>query len=317
MNRIDRLIGIILLLQSHRIIRARDIAEHFDISTRTVYRDLRALDEAGVPIAAEAGEGYSLVEGYHLPPVMFTPEEASALFIGGKFAEQLTDESIKKNVQSALLKIRSVLPSDTQIYLERLQESTEIFTRPSSVQNGFRDDVLTTIQDSIVHRYILSMEYYTNYRDSFTKRDIEPLGLLYYGDRWHLIAYCRLRKDFRDFRTDRIKSIQLKDSIFSERKDFSLKNYLQQINRLENPQEVQVKFKKSVAKYVRDKYYHGLVEEKVEDSNVLMTFLVPSLRWIASWILSYGTSVEIISPEQLRQILLEEAEKLSVHYKKR
>src|SRR6266478_4772633 len=112
MNRVDRLMAIVVRLQSRRVVRAEDIAAHFEISVRTVYRDLAALGEAGIPIIAEAGVGYSLVKGYHLPPVMFTSEEASALFLGGKLVDHLTDASLRKQMESALLIDwhRSLLP---------------------------------------------------------------------------------------------------------------------------------------------------------------------------------------------------------------
>ena len=128
MNRVDRLIAIVVRLQSRRVVRAEDIAAHFEISVRTVYRDLAALGEAGIPIIAEAGVGYSLVKGYHLPPVMFTAEEASALFLGGKLVDHLTDASLRKQMDSALMKIRSVLPRDRQDYLDRLERSTAVIS---------------------------------------------------------------------------------------------------------------------------------------------------------------------------------------------
>src|SRR4029453_17145600 len=126
MNRVDRLMATIVHLQSRRVVRAEDIAERFEISLRTVYRDLAALGEAGIPIVAEAGIGYSLVKGYHLPPVMLTVEEASALSVGGKLVENLTDASLRKEMESALLKIRSVLPLERRDYLDRLERSTTV-----------------------------------------------------------------------------------------------------------------------------------------------------------------------------------------------
>src|SRR5262245_53235525 len=110
MNRVDRLMAIAVHLQSRRVVRAEDLASHFEISLRTVYRGIAALGEAGIPIVGEAGVGYSLMKGYHLPPVMFTAEEASALSLGGKLVERLTDASMQKQMVSALAKIRSVLP---------------------------------------------------------------------------------------------------------------------------------------------------------------------------------------------------------------
>lgn len=316
MNRIDRLVATILLLQSRRLIRACDIAQHFEISTRTVYRDMNALCEAGVPVAAEAGEGYSIVDGYHLPPVMFTPEEASALFTGYKFVEHLTDASIRKNAESALLKIRSVLPEATQDYLEKLQDRTAVFTRPTGNLNGFRDDVLVTIQNAIVQRNVLALEYYSNYRDSYSKRDVESLGLLYYSNHWHLIAYCRLRKDFRDFRTDRIKSIRTKDEIFVARERFSLKEYLQHFESLKNPIEVKIKFDTRIVSYVKDRHAYGLVDEVEVEGGAIMTFLTDNLNWMVHWLISYSTFVEIISPDALRAVLHTEAQKLADHYQK-
>ncbi len=131
MNRVDRLLAMIVYLQGRRLARAEDIAAHFEISVRTTYRDLVSLGEAGIPITAEAGVGYSLVKGYHLPPVMFPAEEAGALFVGGKLVEHLTDASLRKQMESALLKIRSVLPRERQDQLDRLERSTAVLANHS------------------------------------------------------------------------------------------------------------------------------------------------------------------------------------------
>jgi predicted DNA-binding transcriptional regulator YafY len=123
MNRIDRLTAILIQLQSKRIVKAEEIAERFEISLRTVYRDVKSLMEGGVPIGSEAGKGYFIVDGYHLPPVMFNQEEASALLLAGKLVERMTDHSVRKAFESALLKIKSVLNDAEKDYLEMLQTS--------------------------------------------------------------------------------------------------------------------------------------------------------------------------------------------------
>src|SRR5437867_3213695 len=152
MNRIDRLMATVVLLQSRRVVRAEDIAAHFEISLRTVYRDIAALGEGGIPIMAEAGVGYSLVKGYHLPPVMFTTDEASALSTGGQLVEHLTDTSLRKQMESALLKIRSVLPRDRQDYLDRLQRSTAVVVRGSNTMPRLSGEMLIPIQRAIAER---------------------------------------------------------------------------------------------------------------------------------------------------------------------
>src|SRR5205809_3099429 len=146
MNRVDRLMAMVLRLQGRRVVRAEDIAAYFEISVRTVYRDIAALGEAGIPIVGEAGVGYSLVKGYHLPPVMFTAEEASALFIGGKLVEHLTDASLRKQMDSALLKIRSVLPRDRQDYLDRLDRSTIVVSPGADAVPRLSSETLIPIQ---------------------------------------------------------------------------------------------------------------------------------------------------------------------------
>src|SRR3954463_4872434 len=130
MNRIDRLTAILIQLQSKKIVKAEEIACRFEISLRTVYRDVKALMEAGVPIGSEAGKGYFIVDGYHLPPVMFNQEEASAMLVAGKLVEKLTDQSIRKAFESALLKITSVLNESEKDHLENLQSAVHVYRNP-------------------------------------------------------------------------------------------------------------------------------------------------------------------------------------------
>ena len=131
MNRTDRLVAMVLFLQGRRVVRARDLAARFEITERTVYRDIAALGEAGVPIMGEAGVGYSLMKGYQLPPVMFTADEATSLFVGGELVKQLTDASLQVPMVSALEKLRAVLPRDRQDHVERLAQRTLVFGRPA------------------------------------------------------------------------------------------------------------------------------------------------------------------------------------------
>src|SRR5260370_22043451 len=158
MNRVDRLMAMVVHLQGRRLVRAEDIAAHFEISVRTVYRDIAALGEAGIPVMGEAGVGYGLAKGYHLPPVMFTAEEASALFMGGKLVDHLTDASLRKQMESALLKIRSVLPRDRQDYLDRLERSTEVVSRGLTPIPALSSEALTPIQRALAERRVLSRD---------------------------------------------------------------------------------------------------------------------------------------------------------------
>jgi predicted DNA-binding transcriptional regulator YafY len=305
--------AIALRLQSRRVVRAEDLAAHFEISIRTVYRDIAALDEAGIPIVAEAGVGYSLVKGYHLPPVMFTAEEASALSVGGKLVEHLTDASLRKQMESALLKIRSVLPRDRQDYLDRLERYTVIVSRSPTPAPRLSSETLTPIQRALAERRVLALDYQGGGLD-LSRRQVEPLGLVYYSDNWHLIAYCRLRRDVRDFRTDRIVRLQLQNELFSGHADFSLKRYLEAKKHEGKFEIARIRFKAKVMERVRRERSWGLVEEKPEPDGTEVTLLECSLEWLASWVLSFGSMAEALAPERLQQLVADEAEKVAAKY---
>jgi predicted DNA-binding transcriptional regulator YafY len=313
MNRVDRLLALILLLQSKRVITAEQIAEHFELSVRTVYRDLSALGEAGVPIAAEAGVGYSLLKGYHLPPVMFTAEEASALSTGGQLVAHLTDDSMRKHMDSALLKIRSALPATQRDYIERLERATVIVNRHNPVPN-LAIETLVPIQKSIAERRVVSMEYQSGKTRELTQRQAEPLGLLYYRNAWHLIAYCRLRREFRDFRTDRIRKLRLLDERFTGHEDFSLKRYTECCKDTKSMPVAQVRFAPEAMERVRRDWSCGLLEERLGSKGISVALILYSIEYLGGWLLSFGSSAVVLSPPELQEWMATEARHIAANY---
>lgn len=175
MNRIDRLTAILIQLQSKKIVKAEEIANRFEISLRTVYRDVKALMEAGVPIGSEAGTGYFIVDGYHLPPVMFSQEEASAMMMAGKLVERMTDQSVQIAFDGALMKIKSVLNEAQKDHLESLQDHIEVLKPRMSLpaQSGY---FLTDLQKAIVGKKLVQLSYTSNQQNELTQRDVEPIG---------------------------------------------------------------------------------------------------------------------------------------------
>src|SRR5262245_61713267 len=158
MNRIDRLTAILIQLQSKKVVRAEEISERFEISLRTVYRDVKALMEAGVPIGSEAGKGYFIVDGYHLPPVMFNQEEASAMLTAWKLVEKMTDDSIRKAYESALLKIQSVLNDSEKDHLENLQSSIQVWRLPDQ-PTEYPNEFMADVTKAVSHKLVLRMAY--------------------------------------------------------------------------------------------------------------------------------------------------------------
>ncbi len=312
MNRIDRLTAILIQLQSKKVVKAEEIANRFEISLRTVYRDVKALMEAGVPIGSEAGTGYFIVDGYHLPPVMFNQEEASAMLLAGKLVEKMSDHSVKKSFESALMKIKSVLNDAEKDHLEMLQTSVMVARAAEPEKAEFPNNFLTDIQKALTHKEVLEIEYQSNHEES-TKREIEPIGIQYYSAHWHLIGWCRLRSGYRDFRADRIKTLTNNCKKFDGRNLISLKEYLDSLMQSYGELEkAVVVFNKSV--YNSRRYMYGCVSEEDLGDRVRITFLIDRLDLLSRWILSFGNEVEIEQPPKLRELVSDLVEELYAHY---
>lgn len=319
MNRIDRLTAILIHLQTKRVVKAEEISDRFEISLRTVYRDVKALMEAGVPIGSEAGKGYFIVDGYHLPPVMFNQEEAGALMLAWKLVEKMTDDSIRHAFESALMKIKSVLNDTEKDHLENLQGHIVVSNRTRNPLADEPSGFLTDLQRAIALKQVIELDYHAGYTDEQTKRLVEPIGLFYYGNGWHLIAWCELRTDYRDFRADRIKALKNTGRAFAKRDLLSLQEYLKTMMKQHREMEkVTVLFDKGAVRYLGEqRYAYGYAGEEECGDKVRMTFLTGYVRPFARWILSYGTMVEVESPDKLKDMVHECVEELVSHHLKR
>lgn len=311
MNRIDRVSAILIQLQSKRIVKAQDIADRFGISLRTVYRDISTLYEAGVPIISEAGVGYSLTEGYRLAPVSFTSEEATAFLTAEKLIEKLTDKKTFSHYQSALFKIKSILRTPEKDYISNLENYIEVIENPCLPKRLENDKYITDILKSIATRQIITVQYFAQHSQEQTERSIEPVGIFYSSNHWHLIAYCLLREDYRQFRMDRVKGVSFTDKNFSM-KHPSIKEYLNQITQKEKElQTVILRIDKKVVRHIQNqKYYLGYISEIDLDDCIEMTFLTSSLEGFARWFMMFGDSAEIITPSVLKDTIREIAEAL-------
>jgi predicted DNA-binding transcriptional regulator YafY len=315
MNRIDRLTAILLKLQTQRIVRGKEIAERFGISLRTVYRDIRALEDAGVPIGSEAGRGYFLAEGFHLPPIMFTPEEANSLLLGSKLIEKFSDMSVNRYFAGAMDKIKLVLGRKESEHLNTLSSFIEVLKTAPGSREGFPNDLLAEIQAALGCNRVIGIEYTSGYKEETTRRMIEPLGLCFYAAFWHLLAYCRLRGDYRDFRVDRIRSVTTTAHTFDTHRHGDLKDIIRRTVYSTDLKPATVRFDQPAARFARDqKYYFGFVEQKQIDDRIEMYFLTASYEGIARWLLSFVDAVEVVSPEPLKAVLHHHARRLYEHH---
>ena len=300
MNRIDRLNAILIQLQGKPRVTINELVDRFVVSPRTIFRDIKSLMESGIPIGGDAGSGYFVVEGYHLPPVVFNKDEAAALLLGSKFIKHQADKDVVQNFEEAMYKVRAVLKYADKNYLSSLEENISVapFARNT---NEFPNSYISIIQNALAEQKVLNIEYHSNYKDQSTKREIEPLGIVYYSGRWHLIAYCRLRKNMRDFRCDRISNCRILMEKYDRSKHPSFPEFLEQMIVGTESREVIIRVPKKVNRYIgNQKYYYGYAGESFHGDLVEMKFYTPSYNFFARWLLMFGKDVTIVSPEELQ-----------------
>lgn len=214
-KRLSRLTAILTQLQTKRLLTATELAEKFSISKRTIYRDIKALEQAGVPILTEDGKGYTLMDGYRIPPIMFSENEANALITAEQLVLQNKDASFVKDYTDAITKIKSVLRNKTK------DKAILLSNRVVSGQNSEKDRTssnLSTLQLALTNFNPVKIKYYSPGNNETTERIIEPFAIYTLYENWLLIGFCKLRNDYRAFRLDRIESLLVLHDTFEPHK---------------------------------------------------------------------------------------------------
>jgi predicted DNA-binding transcriptional regulator YafY len=308
MNRTDRLLAIVLELQGRRHARAEDLAAVFETSKRTIYRDIQALGQAGVPFVSTPGRGYALMEGYFLPPLSFTTDEATLLLLGSDVMAQRFDAQYRAAAQSASRKIASVLPEKLRAEVRSLRESISFI----SEGNVLRPDAAAKLQQlrrAILARVTVRFHYHARHSAEEPHqphlRDADPYALGFLQGTWYLSAYCHLRHAVRHFRLDRMDDLILLDHTFARPESFQA----QRRDLFESGSfDIRVLFDAEVARWVREApSFFAIAEEETPDG-LLVTLHVRSVDEVLQWLLGWGRHMRVLVPDSLRRRIEEEAE---------
>ena len=335
MNRFDRVTSLLLLLQTRSVITAQFLSDHFGVSERTIYRDIRTLETAGVPIGSEAGVGYFLLPGYRLPPISFTLDEASSLLLGEKLLVASLDKESLGDYKQALNKVRAVIDNEDKDFLSAFDADIEVQPTgshfPLEVIEGTDGDSagrnrladvpqqghrwLRECRDALLRRQVVEIDYAAQSTQEGSTRAIEPIGLFYYHWHWHLIAWCRLRESYRDFRLDRISRFSPLSEQFPRHSRLTLQEYMSNRPGQEALLEVELLFKPEAARFVEEqRYLFGFIDEEVTPEGVLMRFLTPVPDYLARWLLQYTSGVELIRGDAVREALQRFSTELARHW---
>jgi predicted DNA-binding transcriptional regulator YafY len=223
MRRADRLFQLVQYLRTRRAATGQQIADELQVSLRTVYRDVLDLQSSGIPIRGEAGVGYRLERGFELPPLTFTSEELEGLALGARIVAAWGDPDLAAAVNSAMSRIEAVLPAA----LRKVLIETPLFAPQFQIRAGMSRDV-TIIRRAIGEHRVLHFGY-TRADGSESERDVRPLGLHFWGNKWTLAAWCELREDYRSFRPDRMQSVRILDRTFDTEGDISLAEFVRRV----------------------------------------------------------------------------------------
>lgn len=306
MNRTDRLLAIMLELQAKKWQRAEDLAETFEVSKRTIYRDMLALMESGIPLISSPGQGYALVEGYFLPPLTFTADEAVVLLLGSDYMLQNFDAQYQAAALSSGKKIRVVLGDKRRAEVDDLQQSMR-FIAMNPLNEDTRPEVLRLLRTAIIQRKRLRLVYHTRHGETsgVNTRDVDPYGLAHVDKAWYLVAYCHLRHDIRHFRLERIDRLQVLGTDFTRPEDFSI---LPRFEDDERNLTVRIWFSATIARWVQEERPFFAVQTDEQPDGLLVTLQVREEEDVIQWLLSWGSQARVLEPASLRKRLIEEAE---------
>lgn len=225
MRKAERLFQLLTILRSRRtVVTACYLAERLQVSERTIYRDIQALSLSGVPIEGEAGVGYRLHPGFTVPPIMFDQDELEALLLGVRMVQGWSDEALGKAADSAFQKIRAVL-SEQQYHEHTIKPEWLLVPDMHREQSAPYSDQLRA---AIKQQQIIELDY-SREDKALSTRVVWPLGLVFWGRAWTLVAWCELRQAYRMFRLDRIGRLQLVAKKFETSESINLQHYLEQV----------------------------------------------------------------------------------------
>ncbi len=300
MNRIDRLFAILLKISDGKLFQAEKLADEFQLSERTIYRDMSALIEMGIPIQSEAGVGYQLKHGYFLPPLLFEKDEAIAAGFALKFFTTYNSDSSNESSLNALKKIESVLPQ--KVRTEYLRELEILNFVPNSLEITFSNEIFRKLMSAIRNHNLVDFEYHAFRRDTPDIRQIEPMKLFFEPGKnsWYLDAYCLTRNDWRLFRLDRIVEVKTTEMKFLPR---VRKEYVVTPTPAITTSVV-LFVTQEQARWVREQQHWSFLEESQNPEGVIQ-FTYQDFDWqsFTNWLCTVSDYVTRIEPEEARNQL--------------
>ena len=299
---------------------AADLAQELEYHWRTVYRDLEALQLAGFPIYTDRVEGKNLWSvldsARHNIPIPLNLTELMALYFSRGLMTVLKESIFYESLESFFQKIKATLPAETIKYLDRIEESFEVGSKPYKLYGQLRESI-DAISEATVQRNIIEIEYFTMSRKEKTQRKVAPYKIWFFDGAFYLVGNCGLREDIRIFALDRIKSLKLTDETFEMPADFKVEDFMQTSFGVfrGKPQDVRIRFAAEIAGYISEKTWHQTQTiEPQKDGSIIFEARVAGTDEIKYWLMTWGAKAEVLAPQSLRDEMIVEAEAMLQNY---
>ncbi len=298
-NVATRLLSLILLLQSRPSWKVAELAAELNVSERTVHRYMGMLDELGIPLYSERGPygGFALVRGYKLPPLIFTPEEATVLYMGAQLVRDIWGQTYEDAVTGVIAKLDNVLPDGSRQEAGRARQSLVVEALTAKDYRPW-GAIIHTLRQCIEDRRCARLVYQGLSRHEATERIVEPYAMMLKWGQWYLVGYCRLRQDLRTFRVDRLQKVAPLAERFTVPADFDVREYLQTMD-AEPEYTCVVRLDASLVQQVQERHGQWMKLAQEPDGSITARFQVSTLDWAAGWVLGCGGLAQALEPPEL------------------
>jgi len=315
MSNAPRLITLILLLQRQPNQKAGELAAQLGVSVRTLHRYLGMLEEMGIPIYSERGPygGFSLVRGYRMPPLIFTPEEAVAVYLGASLVEEIWGQLYQQAAAGALAKLDNVLPDEQREEIAWARRSL-VATDMQRSDPGALAPWLEKLRRAVRERRRVHLSYRSSSQTEAQERDLDPYALVHRWGWWYVLGHCHLRQALRSFRVDRILGLTLLAQTFEIPAGFDVHAFLEQEFQNQPGVQARMRFLPAAAHIALANHASWETLEEQPDGSVIVTYRSPDLVWASSLALSFGPLVVVLAPEELRQELRTWAQEIAGFY---
>jgi predicted DNA-binding transcriptional regulator YafY len=306
-NSASRRLKLITLLQSRKYLTVDEIANEFDISRRTVFRDMNILAEMNIPVISDRDRGYSFSKTHTIPPLMFNERELSTLIVGLNFLKGQVDHGLSSDARNVEMKIQSVLPNELKAFMQTVSQKVVLFPYRSDVAFERVDENWFLLLTAINQSKSIQCEYTSKSENNTTTRIIDPYLLVYYTDHWDLIGHCHSTNSLRTFVLQRVNNVSINHASFVNRRGLSTDAIIHRPT--DKDQDILLQADASVIDLIRLSLPAKIAKLEPWKEGYRVQFVFDNIRWLNKWLLQFGDKITIVQPTEMiadRKILLQE-----------